>query len=95
MSENQKNINNEVNLEKKDKHDKPNKPKKPSVFKRMGNWVSDFRGEAKKITWPTKKQVLNNTLVVFAVVLVVGAFIWIMDPLFKFGLSALSSIFGA
>ena len=36
----------------------------------------------KKIVWPSKKQVINNTLVVIAVVIVAGLFIFGLDSLF-------------
>ncbi len=39
----------------------------------------DIVSETKKITWPTGKTVLNNTIVVIVSVLVVGAFIWALD----------------
>ena len=49
---------------------------KPSFFKRVGNWFSGlFKGigrffmnmkhEMKKVTWPTKKDMVNYSLVVF------------------------------
>jgi preprotein translocase subunit SecE len=38
-----------------------------------------MKSELKKVVWPTKQQVLQNTLVVLACVLVVGVFIWIFD----------------
>jgi len=54
---------------------------KPGIFARVTKFFKDLRGEAKKIVWPTYKQVLNNTAIVIACVLVVGAFIWILDAL--------------
>ena len=44
--------------------------------------------EIKKVTWPTKKQVVSNTLSVLAFCLVVGAIIWLAD----FGLKSLMSL---
>jgi preprotein translocase subunit SecE len=35
--------------------------------------------EIKKVTWPTKKQVISNTLSVLAFCLFVGAIIWLAD----------------
>lgn len=37
---------------------------------RMVQSVKDMKGEMKKIVWPTKKTVLNNTMVVIAVMVV-------------------------
>lgn len=53
--------------------------KKPNIFKRIARYFRDLRSEFKKIVWPSKKQVLNNTLVVIAVVVIVGAFIAGLD----------------
>ena len=64
---------------KKDK--KPEKQKKPSIFARIGKWLKDMKSELKKVQWPTRKQTVNNTLIVIACVIVVGVFIWIFDYL--------------
>ena len=53
--------------------------KKPGVFARIGKWFKDMKGELKKVQWPTRKQTINNTLIVIACVIVVGVFIWIFD----------------
>lgn len=47
--------------------------------KRISKWFREMRSELKKVVWPSKKQVLQNTLVVLLCVLVVGVFIWIFD----------------
>ena len=62
---------------KKDK--KPEKQKKPSIFARIGKWLKDMKSELKKVQWPTRKQTINNTLIVIACVVIVGIFIWIFD----------------
>ena len=50
----------------------PAKEKKPGFFKRIGarfkKWFKELKSEAKKVSWPTFKQVVNNSLVVLAVV---------------------------
>ena len=38
-----------------------------------------MKSELKKVQWPTRKQTINNTLIVIACVIVVGVFIWIFD----------------
>ena len=48
---------------------------------RFSKWFREMRAELKKGVWPTKKQVLQNTVVVLIAVLVVGAFIWIFDAI--------------
>ena len=59
---------------------KTKKPeKKNGFFKRMTHFFKDLKGEFKKIVWPSKKQVVNNTLVVLAVVIVLGVFVAALD----------------
>ena len=62
---------------KKDK--KPEKKSKPGFFARIGKWLKDMKSELKKVQWPTRKQTVNNTLIVIACVVVVGVFIWVFD----------------
>ena len=60
---------------KKDK--KPEKKSKPGFFARIGKWLKDMKSELKKVQWPTRKQTINNTLIVIGCVVLVGIFIWI------------------
>ncbi len=56
--------------------------KSAKAKKGSGKFFKFFRdivSETKKITWPSGKTVLNNTIVVIVSVLVVGAFIWALD----------------
>lgn len=46
---------------------------------RVLNYFKEVKNELKKVVWPSFKQVKNNTLVVIACVLVIGAFIWVLD----------------
>ncbi len=63
--------------------DKAKKEKKEGFFKRMWHRLvksfKDTKGEIKKVVWPSKKQVINNTAVVLVSCLLVGAFIWLLD----------------
>ena len=47
--------------------------------KRISRWFREMKSELKKVVWPTKSQMLNNTLIVLACVLVVGICIWVFD----------------
>ncbi len=67
------------------------KTKKKGFFAKRWQSVKDMRSEMKKVVWPTKSQLVNNTIVVIVTMLVVGLFIWLLD----WGLGALVSlIFG-
>ena len=58
--------------------------------KKSGNKIVKFfkevKSEMKKVAWPSRKQVVNNTLIVMAAVIIIGVFIWVLDLLFQFGL---------
>ena len=60
--------------EKKDKKDKKPAKKEPN---KVVKWFKDLKIEFKKVVWPTKQTVVNNTAVVLAVVagsaIIVGA----------------------
>lgn len=72
------------------------KQEKEGFFRRTGNriskWFREMKAELKKVVWPTKKQVLQNTLVVIVSVLVVGAFIWVFDALSSLVVQGLISL---
>ena len=72
MAENEKAV-----QAKKDK--KSDKNAKPGFFARAGKWFRDMKSELKKVQWPTRKQTINNTLIVIACVVVVGVFIALFD----------------
>ncbi len=61
--------------------------KKPSVFARIKDWFVDMKAELKRVVWPSFQKIRSNTLIVLIFVLVIGALIWILDFVFKFGMS--------
>ena len=87
MSEKKEKTTAEV-VKKEKKNDAPAK-KKENPLKKAGasvkKFFKDFKGEWKKVTWPTGKTVLNSSLVVIAIVAVVGLAIFGIDT----GLSAI------
>ena len=62
--------------------------KKPTIIKRVIKFFRDYKSEAKKIVWPSFRDVVKNTVIVLIMCVVVGAFIWVLD----FGLSKLLSL---
>lgn len=58
---------------------KAEKKQKVGFLKKMTRYFRDLRGEYKKIVWPTKKQIINNTLVVLAAVIIMGVFVAGLD----------------
>ena len=73
---------------KKDKKEAPAK-KKENPLKAVGakvkKFFKDFKGEWKKVTWPSGKTVLNHSIVVIVIVAIVGVAVLGVDT----GLSAI------
>ena len=67
--------------------------KKANIFVRTGKKIGGFfKGifsELKKVSWPSRKQVVNNTASVLVFCFVVGLVIWLADFFFKFVISLL------
>lgn len=49
------------------------------IGKAIAKFFKDLKGETKKIVWPGRQMVLKSTGIVLAVILVIGAGIWIID----------------
>ena len=79
--------------EKADKA-KKDKQSKPGIFQRVGKWLKEMKSELKKVQWPSRKQTINNTLIVIACVIVVGIFIWIFDFIATGAIQGLISLAG-
>ena len=79
-----------VSSEKKAKAPKEKK-KKPNAVLR---WLKDLKGELKKVTWPSAKDVVKNVGIVILCVLIVGVFIWVFDFLARAVIDALLGLFG-
>ena len=73
----------EVNTQNKAKN---TAPKKKSRF------FKEFWGEVKKLSWPTPKELITNTLTVIAFVALFAVIIGLLDALFGLGLKALLNL---
>ena len=62
--------------------------KKKKSGNRISKFFKDVKSEMKKVVWPTKNQVVKNTLIVLAVVVIIGAVIFGLDSAFQLGLEA-------
>lgn len=56
--------------------------KKPGFFARIAKFFREVKSEMKKVVWPTWSQTVNNTVIVIAVIIIVGVFLAIVDTLF-------------
>ena len=64
---------------KKAKAKSNNKAAKTDKNKNSNKWLKEFKAELKKIVWPTKGQLFENTAVVVSMVLIVAAIIFLLD----------------
>ena len=71
---------------------------KPNWFKRawagLKRWFREMKSELKKVVWPTKKQVMKNTVVAVTVMVVSGIVIWAFDQVAMLVVQTLISIGG-
>lgn len=56
--------------------EKAEKSKKPG---KIAKWFKDLRSEFKKVVWPSKKTVVDNTSVVLAVVVASAIIVGLLD----------------
>ncbi len=74
---------------------KTDKPEKNENKKSQKHFWKDFKAELKKVIWPTRSQVINNTIIVIVIVLIVTAICFVLDFVFeamnKYGIDKLKS----
>ena len=57
--------------------------KKDGFFARIVKSMKATKSEFKKVVWPSKKQLFNNTLIVVAALIIIGLIIFGLDTLFS------------
>jgi preprotein translocase subunit SecE len=58
--------------------------------KRLRRYFDEVWSELRKVSWPTREQVRNLTILVFAISFVVGLYITVLDQIFQGLLGLLS-----
>ena len=76
---------------------KANPVAKPAKKKRLNlkQYLKEMMGEVKKLTWLSVGDLVKHTAMVFVVVLVMSAVIWLLDLGFSAGVKGLATITGA
>ncbi len=67
--------------------------KKERWYKRFIPFLKEVRAEIKKVTWPSRKEVYNTTLVVIFATLFFGFYLFLMDIIFSWAIKRIESIF--
>ncbi len=80
-----KEVNKEKKVEKTPAKSAENKAKKVAKTdkKEKKNFFKEFKAELKRVSWPTMKQLVNNTSAVIAIVLLVSAIVFVLDVVFE------------
>ena len=66
--------------------------KKTNIFQRIIRYIRDIIGEMKRVVWPSRKQTVNNTIIVTVFMIIMAVVIGAFDA----GLSALVKlVFGS
>ena len=75
----------EVNKENKEKKVAKTTEKKTVKTEKKENkhFFKEFKAELKRVSWPTMKQLVNNTTAVIAIVLLVSAIVFILDVVYE------------
>lgn len=55
---------------------------KKGFFSGIVKFLREVKSEMKKVVWPTWSQTVHNTLIVIAVIIMVGIFLAIIDTIF-------------
>ena len=69
----------EKKAEKTSSQTKPTKDKSNSFKAKVARYFKDLKSEFKKVVWPTKKEVFDNTLVVLVTMVILGLFVGGLD----------------
>ena len=63
-------------------------------MRRLRRFLEEAWSELKKVTWPTREQVRNLTVLVFVISGLIGAYIAAFDALFTYIVSQLATRLG-
>ena len=82
--------------EKEKTSKKSKKAKEGNIFQRIGKaikrYFKDLKGEVKKITWPSAKEVLKGTVVTIVCIAIIGVVVFLVDLGLTKGIGALRDV---
>jgi preprotein translocase subunit SecE len=61
---------------KKDNAEKKEKKKRKNPIVK---WFREMKSELKKVVWPTKKQIINNTVIALSIIVASSIVVWAVD----------------
>ncbi len=63
-------------------------------WKRLKTFLSEVVVETKKVTWPTKQEVINTTTVVVIASFIFGIYLYLCDLIYVFMTQSIFRLFG-
>jgi preprotein translocase subunit SecE len=63
--------------------------RKENVFRRIERFFREVWSELSKVLWPSKQEIVNNTIVVIGVLVTFGGCVWVLDLVFRYLVRAL------
>ena len=63
---------------------KQERAEKRNVFARIALFIRQVFGELRKVVTPTRKELVNYTIVVLVFVLIMMGIVWVLDQAFSF-----------
>lgn len=67
---------------------------RPGIFTAVSEYVKDVRVEMSKVSWPTREELRESTLVVIVMVIVISLFIGIVDRVLSLAFEQVLKLFG-
>jgi preprotein translocase subunit SecE len=68
--------------------------RKERWYKRFWNFLREARAELKKVTWPSREEVMATTVVVIASIVFFGFFLFFCDIAFSWAISQIKALIG-
>ena len=59
------------------------------MFKKIVDYFADVRTEMTKVSWPTREEVTESTMIVLGLTLVFGVAVFVVDRILSLGLQQL------
>lgn len=63
-------------------------------YKRIIPFLKEVRAEIKRVTWPSRNEVYNTTIVVILATIFFGFYLFFMDIIFSWVVAQIKSLFG-
>ena len=67
---------------------------RPGVVRAIGDYIRDVRVEMSKVSWPSRRELRDSTLVVIVMVFIVAIFIGIVDRALTIAFEGLIKMLG-